>query len=109
MPQRAQVEGMNCIQPIAPAELGPRFRPKSVSTLLIAPRTSHGIPYALPAACQMGRRAAKLVGPLAAGANAIGLPAVSCGWATRKVSAPAVPEKASADAARRIGMRRLIA
>src|SRR5205823_3024213 len=39
-------------QPIAPAELGPMFWPKFVSTLLIAPSTCHGMPYALPAACQ---------------------------------------------------------
>ena len=44
MPHRAQVEGMNCIQPIAPAELGPRFCPKFVSTLLIAASTVHGMP-----------------------------------------------------------------
>src|ERR1700749_4075538 len=63
MPHRAHVDGMNCIQPIAPAELGPRFCPKFVSTLLIAASTSHGMPYALPAACQMGRRDANVVPP----------------------------------------------
>ena len=35
---------MNCIQPIAPAELGPMFRPKFDSTLLIAASTCHGTP-----------------------------------------------------------------
>ncbi len=35
---------MNCIHPIAPAELGPMFRPKFDSTLLIAASTGHGIP-----------------------------------------------------------------
>src|SRR5947209_5182222 len=43
---------MNCIQPIAPAELGPMLRPKFDSTLLIAASTSHGIPYAEPARFQ---------------------------------------------------------
>ena len=35
---------MNCIQPNAPAELGPMFRPKLDSTLLIEASTSQGIP-----------------------------------------------------------------
>src|SRR3954464_1037851 len=51
-PQRSHVEGMNCIHPIAPAELGPMLPPKLDSTLLIAASTCHGIPYAFPAACQ---------------------------------------------------------
>src|SRR5256886_10207393 len=51
-PQRSQVDGMNCIQPIAPAELGPMFRPKFDSTLLIAASTDQGTPYAEPACCQ---------------------------------------------------------
>src|SRR5436309_2606360 len=51
-PQRSQVDGMNCIQPIAPAELGPMFCPKLDSILLIAASTFHGIPYAEPARCQ---------------------------------------------------------
>src|SRR3569833_1336065 len=51
-PQRYQVSGMNCIQPMAPAELGPMLRPKLDSTLLIAPSTCHGIEYAAPARCQ---------------------------------------------------------
>src|SRR5436190_9849661 len=46
---------MNCIQPIAPAELGPMFWPKFDSTLLIAASTCHGTPYAVPACCQIGR------------------------------------------------------
>src|SRR5262249_3999123 len=50
-------EGMNCIQPIAPAELGPMFSPKFDSTLLIAASTFHGIPYAAPARCQSSCRA----------------------------------------------------
>src|SRR5712691_11082437 len=56
-PQRSQVEGMNCIQPTAPAELGPMFRPKLDSILLIDARTCHGIPYAAPACCQIPCRA----------------------------------------------------
>src|SRR5712691_514017 len=52
MPQRSQVEGMNCIQPIAPAELGPMLRPKFDSTSLIAASTCHRIPYAAAARCQ---------------------------------------------------------
>src|SRR5918911_1110774 len=51
VPQRSQVAGMNCIQPTAPAELGPMLRPKFDSILLIAARTCHGIPYAAPARC----------------------------------------------------------
>src|SRR6266496_4485128 len=51
-PQRNQVEGMNCIQPTAPAELGPMFWPKFDSILLIEASTCHGIPYAAPACCQ---------------------------------------------------------
>ncbi len=35
---------MNCIQPIAPAELGPMFRPKFDSILLIDASTDQGIP-----------------------------------------------------------------
>src|SRR5436305_14581591 len=46
---------MNCIQPIAPAELGPMLRPKSDSTLLIAASTCQGIPYCAPAPCQSPR------------------------------------------------------
>ena len=42
-PQRSQVEGMNCIHPIAPAELGPMLRPKFDSTLLMAASTCHGM------------------------------------------------------------------
>src|SRR5215213_858621 len=51
-PQRSHVDGMNCIHPTAPAELGPMLPPKFDSILLIAARTFHGIPYALPAPCQ---------------------------------------------------------
>ena len=47
---------MNCIQPIAPAELGPMLRPKFDSTLLIAASTSHGTPYIAPARCQIETR-----------------------------------------------------
>jgi len=43
---------MNCIQPSAPAELGPMFRPKFDSILLIAASTFHGMPYEWPAFCQ---------------------------------------------------------
>ena len=44
VPQRSHVDGMNCIHPTAPAELGPMLRPKFDSILLIAPSTSHGTP-----------------------------------------------------------------
>src|SRR5256714_15058279 len=50
-PQRSQVLGMNCIQPIAPAELGPMLRPQFDSTLLIAASTCQGMPYDAPARC----------------------------------------------------------
>ncbi len=40
---------MNCIQPIAPAELGPMLRPKFDSILLIAASTGQGMPYIAPA------------------------------------------------------------
>ena len=43
---------MNCIQPTAPAELGPMFCPKLDSILLIEASTCHGIPYVDPARCQ---------------------------------------------------------
>src|SRR3954464_14187736 len=56
-PQRYQVSGMNCIQPIAPAELGPMLRPKFDSILLIAPSTCQGTSYAAPARCQSARSA----------------------------------------------------
>src|SRR5438132_7447600 len=49
VPQRSQVSGMNCIQPIAPAELGPMFCPKFDSILSIAASTCHGTPYAAAA------------------------------------------------------------
>src|SRR5215470_8610269 len=52
VPYWSQVEGMNCIQPIAPAELGPMFRPKFDSILLIAASTFHGMAYEWPAFCQ---------------------------------------------------------
>src|SRR5207249_8311400 len=51
-PQRSQVDGMNCIQPTAPAELGPMLPPKFDSILLIAARTCHGMPYVAPARSQ---------------------------------------------------------
>src|SRR5713101_9106704 len=51
-PQRSHVLGMNCIHPIAPAELGPMLRPQFDSTLLMAASTCQGIPYAAPACCQ---------------------------------------------------------
>jgi hypothetical protein len=44
IPHRSHVSGMNCIQPTAPAELGPMLRPKFDSILLIEARTCHGIP-----------------------------------------------------------------
>src|SRR3954452_24730652 len=117
VPHRAQVEGMNCIQPTAPAELGPRLLPKLVSTLLIAPSTSHGMPYRLPAACQMTRRAAKAMGPFCAWLNEITGPPegpvelgpLACDFSTRNVSAEAVLEAASASTAASSGTKRLMA
>src|SRR5919204_6197758 len=55
-PQRIHVGGMNCIQPIAPAGLGPMLAPKFDSTLLIAASTCQGTPYASPARCQRAER-----------------------------------------------------
>src|SRR5215212_325363 len=56
-PQRRHVSGMNCIQPTAPAELGPMLRPKFDSILLIAASTCQGTPYAAPAPLQSWRSA----------------------------------------------------
>src|SRR5207248_10207759 len=105
-PHRAQVDGMNCIQPMAPAELGPRLAPKFVSTLLMAPSTCQGMPYVAPAACQMPRRAPNDIGPLCDCVNAITGPLLcadgsaaarlACECATRNVSAAALPERVSA-------------
>src|SRR3954453_18999971 len=50
-PQRSHVDGMNCIQPTAPAELGPMFSPKFDSILLIAASTFPGRPETAPARC----------------------------------------------------------
>jgi hypothetical protein len=47
---RAQVAGMNCIHPIAPAEETLRLRPKFVSIPLIAASTFHGTPKRCSAA-----------------------------------------------------------
>ena len=52
---------MNCIQPTAPAELGPMLRPKFDSILLIAASTCHGIPYAAPAPSQSARRSSYVI------------------------------------------------
>src|SRR5437764_4746034 len=113
-PQRSQVDGMNCIQPIAPAELGPMLRPKSDSTLLIAASTVHGMPYCCPAACQIGSNSSndsccgaaggvesasgKTVVPSAFGVSAVAAGAVK-GEDTTNVSAEAAPQKRSAAAA----------
>ena len=43
---------MNCIQPTAPAQLGPMLEPKADSTSLIAASSSQGMPYASPACRQ---------------------------------------------------------
>src|SRR5262249_52623364 len=53
---------MNCIQPIAPAELGPMLRPKSDSILLMAARTCQGMPYCAPAPIHSACRLAIDVG-----------------------------------------------
>ncbi len=45
-----QVEGMNCIQPTAPAVETLRLVPKAVSIRLIPASTSQGIPYWVPQA-----------------------------------------------------------
>ena len=47
-PVGRQVEGMNCIQPSAPAEETFRLVPKAVSILLIEASTCQGIPYSVP-------------------------------------------------------------
>src|SRR3954463_6024186 len=102
---------MNCIQPIAPAELGPMLRPKFDSTLLIAASTCHGKPYSAPERCHSdrsdteSRRSGAAGGvsendavPGAFGATALGSetgPAVVFGT-TLKTSAPAEPASASA-------------
>src|SRR5262245_11779483 len=52
VPHRSDVDGMSCIQPIGPAELGPMLRPKSDSILLIDASTGHGMPYIAPAPIQ---------------------------------------------------------
>jgi hypothetical protein len=49
-PYASHVEGMNCIQPSAPADDTFRLRPYAVSISLIAARISHGTPYRRPAA-----------------------------------------------------------
>ena len=49
-PYISQLEGMNCIQPIAPALETLRLVPKAVSILLIEASTSQGIPYSVPQA-----------------------------------------------------------
>src|SRR6184192_4345970 len=72
-PQRSQVDGMNCIQPTAPAELGPMLRPKFDSTLLIDASTSHGIWYAEPAPCQSATSCWKDKACDAAGGDEIGV------------------------------------
>src|SRR5215470_6561667 len=112
---------MNCIQPTAPAELGPRLAPKLVSTLLIAASTGQGIPYVAPAACQMPRKAPNDIGPFCAPelVNATTGPVpwaddtaaelLECECAMRKVSAAALPERARATTTPRRGRSRLMA
>src|SRR5438067_11441100 len=96
---------MNCIQPIAPAELGPMYRPKFDSTSLIAASTCHGIPYAAPApfhsassrpresccgwAGGVERIGGRAIEPGALGASALGR-ADGADWSTANVSARAV-------------------
>src|SRR5213078_772248 len=90
-PQRSQVDGMNCIQPIAPAELGPMFRPKFDSTLLIAASTCHGTPYRAPAPCQSASNCASFSCSGTAGGG--GTSAVLVVGTTVKTSAFAVPAR----------------
>src|SRR5919199_2374407 len=81
VPQRSHVEGMNCIQPTAPAELGPMLRPKFDSTLLIAASTCQGMPYADPAPCQRELSCWKSSDSGAAGGAEIGVGIlISPGW-----------------------------
>ncbi len=49
-PKASQLEGRNCIQPIAPAVETLRLVPNPVSILLIEASTSQGIPYSVPQA-----------------------------------------------------------
>src|SRR3954447_3556875 len=111
VPQRSHVEGMNCIQPIAPAELGPMLRPKFESTLLIAASTCHSIPYDAPARCQTPRSCAyescvgasggvrneggSRIEPEPFGVSKLGSAGASAG-STAKVSACAVPATSAA-------------
>src|SRR3954453_8696894 len=50
IPYAFQVDGMNCIQPTAPAVDTLRLVPNAVSILLMLASTSHGIPYWVPQA-----------------------------------------------------------
>src|SRR5205807_2905846 len=87
-PQLIHVEGMNCIQPMAPAELGPIFRPKFDSILLMAASTCQGTPYWAPACCQSERSSAYGSGAWVAAASGASDVAAGVGT-TVKVSARA--------------------
>src|SRR5919204_6699486 len=118
-PQRSHVLGMNCIQPTAPAELGPMFRPKFDSILLIDASTSQGTPYAEPAPCQSALScwkssdcgtaggaeigAGTLISPGRLGTDALGR-FVAVG-STRNGSALAVPATLTSASARPSRMR----
>src|SRR5579864_7183070 len=97
-PQRIHVEGRNCIQPMAPAELGPMLRPKFDSILLIAASTCHGTSYWAPACCQSARSCAYGSGPsvVVSGASVV----TSGVGTTVNVSARAPPARAQARTAR---------
>ena len=95
---------MNCIQPTAPAELGPMLRPKFDSILLIAASTCQGTPYCAPALCQSGRSAPQSPGTNAAtesGAGGIAGAAAVLSW-----RAPEVPGLFAGAGGRRDGLAR---
>src|SRR4051794_12361502 len=104
-PYSSHVPGMNCIQPTAPAELGPMLRPKFDSTLLIAASTCQGMPYCAPAPCQSPSSCAWSSTCGCAGGG--GTKAVLVVGTTWKTSARAVParnaSRISVSAARRTG------
>src|SRR5690348_17021089 len=96
---------MNCIQPTAPAELGPMLRPKFDSTLLIAASTCHGTPYSAPAPCQRPRSCAESsCSGTAGGGGTNGVPVLGSTWKTsvRAVSATSASSTCACSAARRM-------
>src|ERR687895_415227 len=54
MPQIRQVEGRNWVQPIAPADEGPKLQPCADSTSVSPARIRQEMPNALPAPLKIG-------------------------------------------------------